>query len=364
VRVFCANAGSSSLKLALFEGEARVAHGSVERIGQDDAEIVHEGTRRRERVADHTAAVAALAAKFGGLSPDAVGHRFVHGGTAFADPVVIDDPVARRLADLAGLAPIHTPPALAVLASLRAQYPVPHVACFDTAFHASLPEVARRLPLPDELVAPGLCRYGFHGLSYEYVASALAPLPARVVVAHLGNGASLAALRDGRSIDTTMGFTPTGSIPMSTRSGDLDPGVVLWLLRDHSLSQVSEIVEKRSGLLALGGASDMRTLLARDDARARRAVAAFAYHVKKTIGAYFAALGGLDLLVFTGGIGERSPAVRAAICDGLAALGIALDPERNARGEEDVGAGPVAVRVVATDEDRVIARHVARILGR
>jgi acetate kinase len=245
----------------------------------------------------------------------------------------------------------------------------PQVACFDTAFHASMPECAARFPLPAHFYDEGVRRYGFHGLSYEYVLSTLgAPPPARLIIAHLGNGASLAAIQDGRSIDTTMGFTPTGGIMMGTRSGDLDPGLVLYLLREKgfSVAGLEQLVEKDSGLLGIAGQSDMRTLVQHqaDDERARLAVAMLGYQVRKTIGAYIAVLGGLDVLVFTGGIGEHTPAVRSEACRGLEAFGLGLDAGKNERNEPAIhkAGSTAAVLVVETDEDRVIARQTAALV--
>jgi acetate kinase len=260
------------------------------------------------------------------------------------------------------------PPAIAAIEAVSAKLPgVAQVACFDTAFHATLPEIARRLPIPDRF--PEVRRYGFHGLSYEYIVSTLGPrVPPRLIVAHLGNGASLAAIQGGRSIDTTMGFTPSGGIPMGTRAGDLDPGALVYLARKYGMDAgaLEHLVDKESGLLAMGGASDMKELLDRreTDPRARFAVDAFSHAVRKVIGAYAAALAGVDLLVFTGGIGEHAAAVRGEACRGLECLGIVLDAKKNEGHEDTISAeaSRCAVRVIPTDEDRVIARHVRRIV--
>jgi acetate kinase len=250
------------------------------------------------------------------------------------------------------------------------------VACFDTAFHHDLPRVARLLPIPRRYEAQGVRRYGFHGLSYAYLMGELARLAGseaahgRVILAHLGNGASLAAVRDGKSVDTSMSFTPTAGVPMSTRSGDLDPGLVWYLARTEKMNaqQFNEMVNSRSGLLGVSEtSSDMRDLLEREtqDVRAADAVALFCYQVKKWIGAYAAVLGGLDTLVFAGGIGENAPIVRARICDGLGFLGIELDEKRNTTNTGVISAdtGRVAVRVIHTDEERMIAETVCRVLG-
>jgi acetate kinase len=241
--------------------------------------------------------------------------------------------------------------------------------CFDTAFHRTLPEVARRLAVPEEWYARGVRRYGFHGLSYEYVVQSFGTsLPRRLVVAHLGSGASLAAIAEGRSLDTSMGFTPAGGLPMGTRSGDLDPGVFVHLLREggYSADQLEEVVDRRSGLKGIAGSADMSELVARvgrGDAQARAAVELFSYAVKKQLGAYLAALGGLDCLVFTGGIGEHVALVRELVAAGLEPLGLTLDRERNQRHAPIISAddSPVTIRVLTTNEDLVIARHAYRL---
>lgn len=352
--VLALNAGSSTLKYALYRCEKGVEHelasATVPTHGSASARALDAVLARLP-----TAETAAISR---------VGHRLVHGGE-HSEPVVVDAPVLARLHALEPLAPLHLPPALQLLEAALARLPgALHVACFDTAFHRDLPEVARRLPLPLELHERGIRRYGFHGLSYQYVLSALgSPVPARLVIAHLGSGASLAAVLHGRCIDTSMGFTPSGGIPMGTRTGDLDPGVLLHLQRSQgfTLEQLEHLVNHEAGLLGVGGSPDMQQLLAREaegDARARLAVEWFAYSLKKQIGAYVAALGGLDCLVFTGGIGEHAARVRELCCDSLGILGIALDSERNARGAPLISREGAAcqVRVVATDEDRMICR--------
>jgi acetate kinase len=245
---------------------------------------------------------------------------------------------------------------------------VPHVACFDTAFHAELPERAARYALPAELYAQGIRRYGFHGMSYEFVLSTLGAFPPnRIIIAHLGSDSSLVAVREGRSIDTTAGFTPSGGIPMSTQAGDLDPGLLLYLQREKGLSRqaVQDLVERESGLLAVGGSADVRTLSERQgrDASAHLAILMLGYAVRKAIGAYFAVLGGLDALVFTGGIGESSAQVRKEACHGLRALGIELDAGKNDRNAPEINAGSVPVLIVPSDEARMIARHAQALVG-
>jgi acetate kinase len=282
------------------------------------------------------------------------------------------------VADLRALVPIdpnHLPQAIVAIEAVGRTYPaVPQVACFDTAFHSRMPRVARLYALPSRLVEEGIIRYGFHGLSYEYVMEKLRIIEpeaaaGRVVLAHLGNGASMAAVRGGVGIDTTMGFTPTGGLVMGTRSGDLDPNVPLYLLEERGLTpaEVSDLLNRRAGLLGVSGTSaDMRDLLERElaDGRAAEAIALFCYQAKKFLGALAASLGGLDDLVFTGGIGEHSATVRERVCEGLGFLGIRLDPDSNAAHARVVSsdASTVTVRVVPTDEDLMVARHTRRLI--
>ena len=379
--ILCVNAGSSSLKLAIrsANGTKRTLVGAVEGIGTPRSRIwCDDGAGRRiidgaHPVADHAEATARALPMLGPqvVAVSAVGHRVVHGGQGFADPVVIDDAVMAQISQLAHLAPLHLPPQLAAVAALRNALPdVPHVACFDTAFHRAMPEEAQRFALPEWAWQESLLRYGFHGLSYEHAVERLGPDSGRVVIAHLGNGASMAAVHDGRPVHTTMAFTPTAGLIMGTRSGDLDPGLVVHLIRDRGMSadEVDHLINHASGLLGLSGAdSDMRTLLERrdTDARADLAVSMFCRSARMNIGALAASLGGLDQLVFTGGIGEHAPAVREEICRDLAHLGVGLDGARNARGDARID-GPesrCAVLVIPAEEDRVIARHTARVTG-
>ena len=355
MEILAINGGSSTVKYARFRvdgsGETELGRGSVEVVD------------------DHGATVKQLLAKLP-VVPDAIGHRLVHGGRAHAQPVRIDEAIRGELEQLVPLAPLHLPSELAAIDAVGAALPyVPQIACFDTAFHRRMPDVARRYALPAGLVAAGVERYGFHGLSYEYIASTLSsPQLERAVFAHLGNGASLVAIRNGRSVDTTMGFSPSGGIVMGTRSGDLDPGVLLYLIaRGYDGKTLERLVDHEAGLLAISGtSSDMRELLAsRDhDPRAALAVDVFCYSAKKAIGAFAAVLSGIDLLVFTGGIGEHAAPVRALICEGLEYLGIAVDPVRNATHASAIANARCDVRVIATDEERVIARATARVLSR
>lgn len=294
----------------------------------------------------------------------AAGHRIVHGGPYFSAPVLIDSDVRAKLGEMVPYAPLHLPTQLAIIDQVSKRRPdLPQVACFDTAFHSSMPELAKRFALPRKLYDEGVRRYGFHGLSYEFVTGKLGrELGSRAVIAHLGNRASMVALRDGRPIDTSMGLTPTGGFMMSTRSGDLDPGVLIHLgRRGWTTEQLEAALDRQSGLAGVSSiSSDMKTLLElrAKDPRAAQAVAMFCYQVRKTIGAYAAALGGLDTLVFTGGIGERAAEVREEVCDDLKFLGIALDKDANLRHADVISAGGACVvRVVRTDEDLMIARH-------
>ena len=307
----------------------------------------------------------------------AIGHRIVHGGPAFRDPQPITADLLEALTRLIPLAPNHLPEEIALINALGRWRPgATQVACFDTAFHADLPEVARCLPIPRTYEAQGVRRYGFHGLSYAFLVQEIARVagPAaaagKLVLAHLGNGSSLAAVHDGRSLDTTMAFTPIGGVVMSTRSGDLDPGVITYIARREQLSadQIEDLLSHHAGLLGISGVTgDVRALLDReqDDARCRLAIAIYAYSIKKAIGALAAALGGLDTLAFSGGIGEHAPVVRARICDGLAFLGVQIDADRNAANAPIIStpAGRVVVRVIPTDEELMIARATCALLG-
>ena len=382
--ILALNGGSSSLKFAAFSvggGEPReLVRGAVERIGSPDA-VLHVRTsagmvRREERceARDLGAAVPLVFDAFTrlGVGLDAAGHRIVHGGPKHLLPAGIDDALIASLREVVPFAPLHLPGELALIEAVRREHPtLPQVACFDTAFHAGMPLVAQRLPLPSSLWDAGVRRYGFHGLSYESIVRTLGPLVSgRVIVAHLGNGASMVALRDGQPLDTTMGFTPLAGLVMGTRPGDLDPGVAVYLARARGMdaSALEELLARKSGLVALSETtSDMQSLLAAraSDPRAELAVAIFCYSARKWIGALSAVLGGLDALVFAGGIGEHAAPIREEICRELSYLGAELDPVRNARSEAvvSVEGSRCTVRVIPTDEEIVVARHTARLTG-
>jgi acetate kinase len=377
----CLNAGSSSLKFALFRSgdplEECLASGAIEQVGTKNARASLKAAGKQiERPcesADPGASFNLALSLLDELSlPEAtvVSHRVVHGGPTHVRPTRIDADLVSSLKALVPWAPLHLPAAILGIEAVSRRLPaVPQVACFDTAFHAGMPEHAKRFALPAHFYAEGVRRYGFHGLSYEYVLSTLGnPVPPRIIIAHLGNGASLAAIRDGCSVDTTMGFTPAGGILMGTRAGDLDPVLVLYLLREkaYSADTLENLLDRQSGLLGIAGTADMQILAEREasDDKARLAIAMLGYAVKKTIGAYIAVLGGLDLLVFTGGIGEHAPSVRAEACRGLDALGIALDSAKNTQNESAIHAetSVCPVLVIKTDEDRMLARHAHALL--
>ncbi|WP_296752749.1 acetate kinase [Thiobacillus sp.] len=353
--ILVVNSGSSSLKASLFTAGGGRRDFRFEHIGQG-------------RLPDHRAAFAALMRELGAETPAAVGHRLVHGGEITAAARLIDDTERTRLESVVALAPLHLPGNLLGVDLCRERFDVPQIACFDTAFHATLPDFSRRLPIPQSL---GLRRYGFHGLNYAHVARQLPGLlgdaaHGRVVVAHLGNGASLCLLENLQSVDTSMGYTPAGGIPMGTRSGDLDPGVMLELARRLGDDELGDLVYRRMGLLALsdGESSDMAQLLVSTTPAARFAVDYFSRQVRATIGAYAAKAGGVDALVFSGGIGEHAAQVRAAICEPLGFMGFRLDHEANLRHDtwlNERTAKPV-LRIPA-DEESMIHGLVLGMLG-
>lgn len=369
--VLCLNSGSSSLKYALF----RMDDENARPLGAGSIDDSPDPARAVSR------AFEAMSAS-GLPAPDAVAHRLVHGGDRFFHSVVVSEATLAELWEIAPFAPLHLPAELRAIEAAKRRYPgVPQIACFDTAFHRGLPERSRRLPLPRSCEAAGVRRYGFHGLSYAYIVEELGSvLGRRAIVAHLGSGASMVALRDRQPIDTTMSFTPAGGLVMGTRSGDLDPGVILHLLATRArsdgdanaafteaLAEIERMIQRESGLLGISGVTaDMKKLLALQshDDRAALAVDVFCYRIKMQIGAYAAALGGLDTLVFTGGIGEHAAPVRAEVCSGLGHLGIRLDPAANEAGSRVIsdGEGACSVLVVKANEELVIAREAARCL--
>lgn len=388
--ILTVNGGSSSIKFALFDSGGalrRILTGRVERIGLPDARFVVKGAAQEQSISravkapDHTAAVNLLMdwleTQIGCGRLVAVGHRVVHGGPNYSAPARITPKMVEELRHLSPFDPEHLPEEILLTEAFHRRFPgLVQVACFDTAFHHNLPRVARLLPIPRRYEARGVRRYGFHGLSCAYLMEELARVAGaaaangRVILAHLGNGASLTAVRGGQSVDTSMSFTPAAGVPMSTRAGDLDPGLVWYLEQVEHLSsrQFNAMINSESGLLGISEtSSDMQDLLQREgwDVRAAEAVALFCYQVKKYIGAFASALGGLDTLVFSGGIGENAPAVRARVCEGLEFLGIELDAEQNAANAAVISSatGRVAIRVIRTDEEWMIAKTVCRVLG-
>jgi acetate kinase len=386
------NGGSSSLKFAAFPRDSPssarpLLSGRIERIGLPDsrAVITESADRAKEPVTVHAPDLPAAAAwlidwldqNFGWPSIAGVAHRVVHGGIRYFRPERVTDDMLAELRRIIPMDPDHLPGEIAVIERFRAHVPeLPQVACFDTAFHHDMPRVAQIVPIPRRFESSGVRRYGFHGLSYAYLMEALARVAGeetaagRVVLAHLGNGASLAAVRDGRSLDTTMALTPAAGLVMGTRPGDLDPGLPGFLARAQGVTvdQFDDMINHQSGLLGISEtSSDIRDLLAKEDRdiRAAEAVAVFVDRVKKAIGAFAAVLGGLDVLVFAGGIGENSPAIRARVCEGLAFLGIDLDAPRNASSAPLISTDParVQVRVIPTDEESMMARYAASLLA-
>ena len=368
--ILAINSGSSSLKLGFFReedgDEQCLLIGTAEGVGQQngrirlsglDGTVLFELNRIMESQEGALETLAAVSRKHLSADPAFVGHRIVHGGPELIDHQQIDDALLSELRQAEHFAPLHIPKSLALISKSRDLFPnTPSFACFDTAFHRTLPEVAKRFALPANLAAKGIRRYGFHGLSYESIVHHLGPaLPERIVLAHLGSGSSLCAVRSGVSIDTTMGLTPTGGIPMATRSGDLDPGVLLFLLRSEhkTVDELEQMLNSQSGWSAIsGGGPDMRQLLAsrsRGNIQAKLGVDLYATAIRKTIGAYAALMSGIDLLVFTGGIGQNSEQIRQLVCTGLEFLGFSekLDGSR--------------VLAINTEEERQIARICRRL---
>ena len=387
-RILTINGGSSSIKFALYNtGKPlkRTLYGEIERIGLQGTTLTFRGLTRNEQgsrsieVSDHKTAVNSLIdwleeqKEFSSVR--AVGHRVVH-GMNHIEPEIITQELLDELHRIAPYDPDHLPKEIELIEVFRKRHPkLPQVACFDTSFHRTMPRVAKLLPIPRHFDEKGIQRYGFHGLSYSYLIEELAKVAgekaskSRVILAHLGSGASLAAIRNGKSIDTSMGFTPVGGIPMGTRPGDLDPGVAWYIMKSENLTpkQFNKLINHESGLLGISEtSSDMQDLLAKenDDVRAAEAVELFCYQAKKWIGSFAAALSGLDTLVFSGGIGENCPVIRSRICEGLEFLGIELEEKQNMVNAPIIStdSGQAAVRVIHTDEEYMIARIVCRVL--
>ena len=388
------NSGSSSVKFSLFQFSGAssdtalcLARGQIEGLGAEPSFEVRVGQGERNHLpvpsatpgkATHNDAIAAiltwLGSAFTGQTVHAVGHRVVHGGTGFEAPVVINDGILTQLEQLVALAPLHQPHNLAGIRAAQAAFKqVPQIACFDTAFHRCQPFVSQTFALPHHYFDEGVRRYGFHGLSYEFITAQLrqtdpALASGRVVVAHLGNGASMAAVHNGKSVASTMGFTALDGLPMGTRSGQIDPGVLLYLMdaKGMSATQIGHLLYKQSGLLGMSGLSqDMRTLEASQDPKAQAAIDYFCHRISRETAALAAAMGGIDALVFTGGIGEHSSKVRAQVCASLTWMGIELDPDRNAQhcGNISSDASCIQVRVMQTDEEQMIAKHCHELIG-
>jgi acetate kinase len=379
------NAGSSSIKFALYRADAALDllfKGQVERIGSKPHMKVTDGAGKTvvERdwpALDHRGATQEILQTgrqlIGDAPVHAVGHRVVHGGMQFAAPTRVNAGVLDQLAKLIPLAPLHQPHNLSPIRVIAEAVPdMPQVACFDTAFHRSQPHLAQSFALPRKLSDEGVKRYGFHGLSYEFIAARLREIDpklasSKLIVAHLGNGASLCAIRDGRSVASTMGFTAVDGLMMGTRSGALDPGVILYLMDSHGMDAraIEKLVYNQSGLLGVSGiSSDMRTLRQSKAPEAREAIDLFIYRIAREIGSLAAALGGLDGLVFTGGIGENDTSTRAEVAAQCGWLKIALDDKRNAAGDGRISAaGSLPVWVIRTDEERMIARHTMDVVN-
>jgi acetate kinase len=391
-RILTVNGGSSSLKFALFEQDPdrspqRILTGEIDRIGLSDAMLRVTGLRAADDLSrpiaapDQASAAAAviewIEERAGANALAAVGHRVVHGGHRYGEPGRVTPAMVEELRRLMPLDPEHLPQAIRLIEGFARWRPdLPQVACFDTAFHQTLPRVARLLPIPRRYEAQGVRRYGFHGLSYAFLMRELVRVAGgeaargRIILAHLGSGASLAAVRDGKSVDTSMGFSPAGGLMMGTRPGDLDAGVAAYLMQSAGLTadQFNTLIHRQSGLVGVSGtSSDMRDLMAREatDVRAAEAIELFCYQTKKWIGAYAAALGGLDTLVFAGGIGQNVPAIRSRTCAGLEFLGLEMDEESNGRNASVIStpASRVTVRVMHTDEEVMIAEAACRVLG-
>jgi acetate kinase len=384
------NAGSSSLKFSVFRdcdppemllrGQLAALQSEPRFVAQDvSGRIVDEHAWRAKSTLTHQEAIEFLfdwGKQNGARRLVAAGHRVVHGGTRFHQPARVDDEMLTELESLVPLAPLHQPHNLAAIRAIIEHAPkLPQVACFDTSFHRTQPPVAQQFALPRKLTAAGIQRYGFHGLSYEYIASRLPHVDpraaaGRTIVAHLGNGASLCALKGGVSVATTMGFTPLDGLPMGTRCGAIDPGVLLYLMNQHGLDvpAIEQLLTHESGLLGVSGiSSDMRTLLEKEksDARAAEAIDLFVYRISRELGSMAAALGGLDAVVFTGGIGENAPSIRARVCRAASWLGVELDAVTNDQGGPQISqsASQVSVWVIPTNEEFMIAQYTKKLIS-
>ncbi|HEK21406.1 acetate/propionate family kinase [Mucilaginibacter sp. 44-25] len=378
------NCGSSSLKLGLYElAELRLkSSASINGIGTRLCQFKVSGSQAEETLdqsADHANMAAAVGAAIHWLKSQlftisAIGHRLVQGGPDHRAPELIGDELLKQLDEFVYLAPNHLPDELGTVKSFRLAFPgIPHLACFDTAFHKDLPSYIKRYALPEAYQGNGLIKYGFHGLSYEYIMQKLTadgtnPASCKIIIAHLGNGASMAAVLNGKCLDTTMGLSPIGGLVMATRSGDLDPGVILFLLKEYQLgvSELDELLSKKSGMIAIAGTGDMEELLTNEaiDKKAAEAIQVFCYQAKKQIGALAAAMGGLDILVFTGGIGANSPQIREHICRDLNFFGIELNQWANNKDQEHISLATsrVSVRALPTHEELMIAQALRNVL--
>lgn len=377
MKVLCVNTGSSSLKLAIYAtaigvSETCLTSVTAGEIGTPESYLKLDGKARQPSpIGSHHEALELALGTVESDGINAIGHRIVHGGPR-GEPALVNESLLEELKALVPLAPLHMPPAIAAIDHFASEWPaLPQVACFDTAFHSRMPELARRFPLPEKYFQAGVCRYGFHGLSYEYLVSLIGNrLQPRCILAHLGNGASLVALKDGAPEDTSMGLTPMGGVMMGTRSGDLDPGVLLHLMRRFELDAtgVEGLLDRESGLLGVSGlTSDMSELIdcAADSYSARMAINLFSRSVSKAIGSLSVVIGGLDQLVFTAGIGENAPAIRSQICNALRHLGVVIDPKSNHESRALISSdeSSCAVEVLHTDEDAMIARHTAALVN-
>jgi acetate kinase len=382
--ILALNSGSSSLKFGLYLVESLIPRvllsGQAESIGGSDGKFWATDGNNNPLVSESAnfnsqeeavARIATFLADYQEFQPSAVGHRVVHGGPNLRYHCVVKDDVFRQLEAATSFAPLHNPPALSVMRFAQQHFPrLPQVACFDTAFHAGMPDVARTLPLPLELRSDGIYRYGFHGISCESIMRQLGHnRPERLIIAHLGNGASITAVKDGQSVDTSMGLTPTGGVIMGTRCGDLDPGVLVYLARERNFdaARLEALVDHQSGLLGISGIDgDMRRLheASSTDAAARLAVQMFCYSIRKQVFAMTAALNGVDMLIFTGGIGEHDAEVRASVCGGLSWFGVTLDSARNQASDDPISdqASHCSVRVLPSQEEAQIAVHTGALV--